>query len=312
MIVFTFIVPWNLRYEQSVCFSSIIRRKLSFTVLKGLALPEENRIVSMGGSVERAVKGEYSIDVKAVLTEAWQQTLKSRMSINLGLFLVLVFGMIVSYIASSFFGGIEQVIKDPELLQLVNIIVTIAVWPFIAGIEMMGVLHAINKPTQVNMVLSFLHRGSWVALCALLTSLLISIGFQLLIIPGVILAVLLSLTVPLVVEKKLTPMQAIILSIKALRFKIVPLLVIYLVLFMALISLVFPIALLIESSLAPISIMVFLFGFSYLAPWYYNIKGVLYREVFGVYVDENTVNQDLSEHAKKDSDHNGSDDTFSA
>jgi len=171
-------------------------------IVEGLALPEKNRFVSIGGSVERAVKGEYSIDVKAVLTEAWQQTLQSRTSINFGLFFVLVFGMVVSFIASSFFGGIELVIKDPELLQLINIIVTIAVWPFIAGIEMMGVLHAINKPTKVNMVLSFLHRGSWVALCALLTSLLISIGFQLLIIPGVILAVLLSLTIPLVVEKK--------------------------------------------------------------------------------------------------------------
>jgi len=269
-------------------------------------------IVSIGGNVERAVKGEYSIDVKAVLTEAWQQTLKSRMSINLSLFFVLVFGMIVSFIASSFFGGIEHVIKDPELLQLINIIVTIAVWPFIAGIEMMGVFHAIKKPTDTKMVLSFLHRGSWVALCALLTSLLTSIGFQLLIIPGVLLSVLLSLAIPLVVEKKLTPMQAIILSIKSLRFKIMPLLAIYSVLFIALVSLVFPIALLIESSLAPLAIMVFLFGLSYLAPWYYNVKGVLYREIFGIYSDEATSKDDLTDSANKDSDHNGSDDTFSA
>ncbi|PKI17564.1 hypothetical protein CXF71_03990 [Colwellia sp. 12G3] len=280
-------------------------------------MPEKNIIVSIGGSVERAVKGEYSIDVKAVLSEAWQQTVKSRMSINLALFLVLIFGMMVSFIASSFFGGIELVIKDPELLQLINVIVTIAVWPFIAGIEMMGVYHAVNKPTQSKMVLSFLHRGSWVALSALLTSLLISIGFQLLIVPGVLLAVLLSLTVPLVVEKKLTPVQAIVLSVKALRFKVVPLLSIYVVLFMALIFLILPIALLIESSLAPLAIMVFLFGFSYLAPWYYNVKGVLYREIFGVYVDENTSEIDLADavnknSANKDTEHNGSDDTFSA
>jgi hypothetical protein len=280
-------------------------------------LPEKSIIVSIGGSVERAVKGEYSIDVKAVLSEAWQHTVKSRMSINLALLLVLIFGMMVSFVASSFFGGIELVIKDPELLQLINIIVTIAVWPFIAGIEMMGVFHAINRPTQSKMALSFLHRGSWVALCALLTSILISIGFQLLIVPGVLLAVLLSLTVPLVVEKKLTPVQAIVLSIKALRFKIVPLLSIYVVLFMALIFLTLPIALLIESSLAPLGIVVFLFGFSYLAPWYYNVKGVLYREIFGVFVDENSIDSDLVDSASqnsttKETDHNGSDDTFSA
>jgi len=280
-------------------------------------LPEKKIILSIGGSVERAVKGEYSINVKAILTEAWQYTLQSRISINLSLFLVLVFGMIVSFIASSFFGGIELVIKDPQLLQMINIIVTIAVWPFIAGIEMMGVYHAINKPTQTKMALSFLHRGSWVALCALLTSILISIGFQLLIIPGVLLALLLSLTVPLVVEKKLTPVQAIVLSIKALRFKIMPLLVIYSVLFMALFSLVLPVVLLVESNLAPIAIMVFLFGFSYLAPWYYNVKGILYREIFGVFVDKNTTDIDLTDSinkdpANKDTDRNSSDDTFSA
>ena len=275
-------------------------------------MPEENIIVSIGGSVERAVKGEYSINVKAILTEAWQHTLQSRMSINIGLLVVTVFGMIVSFIASSFFGGIERVIEDPQSLQLINVIVTIAVWPFMAGIEMMGVFHAVSKPTKINMVLSFLHRGSWVALCALLTSLLISLGFQLLIIPGVLLAVLLSLTIPLVVEKNLTPVQAIALSVKALRFKIMPLLAIYSVLFLALISLAFPIALLIESSLAPLAVMVFLFGLSYLAPWYYNIKGVLYREIFGVYSEQKTTDTALSHSANKDSDHNGSDDTFSA
>lgn len=280
--------------------------------LKGLALPEENITVSIGGSVERAVKGEYSINVKAILTEAWQHTLQSRMSINIALLLVTVFGMIVSFITSSFFGGIERVIEDPQLLQLINVIVTIAVWPFMAGIEMMGVYHAVNKPTKSKMVLSFLHRGSWVALCALLTSLLISIGFQLLIIPGVLLAVLLSLTIPLVVEKNLTPVQAIALSVKALRFKIMPLLAIYSVLFLALISLAFPIALLIESSLAPLAVMVFLFGLSYLAPWYYNIKGVLYREIFGIYSEVKSTDTELSHSTNKDSDHNGSDDTFSA
>jgi len=279
-------------------------------------LPEKNIIVSIGGSVERAVKGEYSIDVKAVLSEAWQHTLQSRMSINLGLILVLVFGMIVSFIASSFFGGIEVVVADAqagksEALQMINVIVTISVYPFIAGIEMMGVFHAINKPTRSKMLLSFLHRGSWVALCALLTSLLISIGFELLIIPGVLLAVLLSLTLPLVVEKKMTPMQAIVLSVKALRFKIGPLLAIYLVLFMSFICLIIPIALLINSSLAPLAIMVFLFGFTYLAPWYYNVKGILYREIFGIFVDEKNNGMVLTP-ANKDADHNGSDDTFSA
>jgi hypothetical protein len=279
-------------------------------------LPEENLNESIGGSVEKATRGEYSIDVKGVLFEAWQQTLKSRLPINLGLFIVLVLGMLVSFVVSDFFGGIEAVIEqakeqESQALQVINAVVTIVVWPFIAGIEMMGVYHAINKPTKTNMILAFLNRGSWVALTALLTSVLISIGLQLFVIPGVLLAALLSLTILLVVEKKFTPMQAIILSIKALRFKILHLLLIYFILLMALISLLLPVSLLLSSSLAPIAIMVFLYGLSYVAPWYYNVKGILYREIFGVFVDKNTVtdNTNLIENNASD---NSTDDTFSA
>jgi hypothetical protein len=279
-------------------------------------LPEENLNESIGGSVDKATRGEYSIDVKGVLFEAWQQTLKSRLPINLGLFIVLVLGMLVSFVVSDFFGGIEAVIEqakeqESQALQVINAVVTIVVWPFIAGIEMMGVYHAINKPTKTNMILAFLNRGSWVALTALLTSVLISIGLQLFVIPGVLLAALLSLTILLVVEKKFTPMQAIILSIKALRFKILHLLLIYFILLMALISLLLPVSLLLSSSLAPIAIMVFLYGLSYVVPWYYNVKGILYREIFGVFVDKNTVtdNTNLIENNASD---NSTDDTFSA
>lgn len=275
-------------------------------------MPEKNLKSSVGGSVEKAMRGEYTIDVKAILVEAWQKTLRARMSINVALIGIFFFGMIISYAAASFFGGIELVFEDPQLLQLINVIVTVAVWPFIAGVEMMGVLHAINKPTQSKMALSFLSRGSWVAICALLTSVLISIGFELFFIPGLILAVLLSLTVPLVVEKKLTPMQAIILSVKSLRFKLIPLFQIFAILFMALIVLLMPIALLMETSIAPIGICAFLFGLSYLAPWYYNVKGILYREVFGVYIAGKPSDTSLEDNSQNTINHNGSDDTFSA
>ena len=275
-------------------------------------MPDKNIKLSIGGSVESAMKGDYSIDVKSVLTEAWQKTLKSRMSINIALFGVFLFGMIISYVASSFFGGIERVFDDPEALQIINVVVTIAVWPFLAGIEMMGVLHAIGRTTKSNMALSFLHRGSWVALCALLTSLLVSIGLIFLYVPGIILAALLSLTIPLVVEKKLSPTQAIVLSVKSLRFSVLRLLTIYAVLIMSLVFLLLPFVLLIESTLAPVGIVAFLFGLSYIAPWYYNVKGILYREIFGVIIVGKASDMVVEISVKEASESNDTDDTFSA
>ncbi|MCW8833561.1 MAG: hypothetical protein OQK09_00060 [Colwellia sp.] len=277
-------------------------------------MPEKISIVQVGGSVETALRGDYHIDVRAILTEAWQLTLKSRLAINLGLLFSLLLGMSISLLVSNYLGGIEAVLEDPQLSMLLNIVVTIAVWPFIAGVEMMGVLHSVGMKTHMKMTFSFLQRASWVVLCALFTSVLISLGFQLFILPGIFLAITLSLTIPLVIEKKMTPMKAITISIQALRFKFLPLFVIYFILLMSLVMLFFPLALLLESTLAPIGIMIFIFGSSYLAPLFYNTKGILYREIFGISLAtdksidelEQTANSSVSK-VKSDSD-----DTFSA
>jgi hypothetical protein len=277
-------------------------------------LPEKITIVQIGGNIESALKGDYEIDVKAILTEAWQQTLKSRVSMNVGLFFSLLLGMLVSLIGSSYLGGIEAVLADPQASMLLNVVVTIAVWPFIGGVEMMGVLHAVGMKTNIKMTFSFLQRASWVVLCALLTSVLISLGFQLLIFPGIFLAITLSLTIPLVIEKKMTPMKAVILSLQTLRFKFLSLFYIYFILFFSLIVLFIPLMLLLETSLAPLGIIILLIGISFLAPLFYNVKGILYREIFGISLATNedveiNTSTDSSTPRKVSSD---SDDTFSA
>ncbi|MBL4940614.1 MAG: hypothetical protein JKY81_03000 [Colwellia sp.] len=277
-------------------------------------MPEKITVVQVGGNIESALKGDYQIDVKAILSESWQQTLKSRLAINLGLLFALVLGVLVSFLVSHYLGGIEVVLADPEASMLLNVIVTIAVWPFVGGVEMMGVLHAVGMKTDVKMTFAFLQRASWVVLCALFTSVLISLGFQLLVLPGVFLAVTLSLTIPLVIEKKMTPMKAIILSIKALRFKFLSLFFLYFILFLSLVILFIPIALLLESNFAPLGVMIFLFGMTFLTPMFYNVKGILYREIFGVNLATNNpadipLSLTAANTEKLNSD---SDDTFSA
>jgi hypothetical protein len=277
-------------------------------------LPEKITIVQVGGSIERALKGDYEIDVKAILTESWQQTLKSRLAINLGLLFSLVLGMLVSFVASSYLGGIDNVLADPQAGMLLNVVVTVAIWPFMAGVEMMGVQHAVGMKTHAKMTFAFLTRASWVILCALLTSVLISFGFQLFIIPGIFLAVTLSLTVPLVIEKKMMPMKAIVLSIKALRFKFFSLLTLYSLLLSSLIVLLLPFIFLLESSVAPIGIVIFLIGISFLAPLFYNAKGIIYREIFGISI-ATTDATDIPYHSGNSTSkkvNSGSDDTFSA
>ena len=243
---------------------------------------DEKKVVQMGGSIEKSLKGEYTIDVSSVLKEAWQLTLQSRIAINLGLFFTLVLGVIVSLLISNEMGGIEQVIQDPQSTTLLNIVVTMIIYPFLVGVEMMGVYHAVGLKTNSKLIFAFLKRGSWVAVCALLTSVLVTLGMSLFYLPGIYLAVALSLTLPLVVEKKLSPIKAIVLSLQVTRFQWFKLLAIYTFLFLALFLSILPLVIIANTPFSVMGVMFFLIALTFLAPLFYNVKGILYREIFGM------------------------------
>ena len=243
---------------------------------------EKQAVVQIGGNMEAAMQGDYSIDIAAVLREGWQLTLASRLSINLGLIFVLLLGMFTTFVIAIYFGGIENVLKDQQASAMTNIIVTLVVYPFLVGIEMMGIFHAVGIKTQPKLVMAFLRRGSWVAITALITSTLVALGLNLLVLPGIFLIVSLSLVLPLVVEKRLSPLKAIVIGIQTTRFQWFKLFAIYGTLFFALILLTLPIILTAKSSVAVLGVACFIFGMTYLAPWFYNVKGILYREIYGM------------------------------
>ena len=245
-------------------------------------MDENKTVLDVGGSIEKAVKGDFIIDKQSILKEAWQKTSSDRMSINLGLLFIFIFATIVSLLLIDNLGGYKAILEDPQASIIFNVIMTLLIWPFLAGIEMMGVLHAIGMKTQPKLIFAFLKRGSWVAICALITSLFIGIGLQLFIVPGIFLAVALSLVIPLVVEKKLSPIKAITVSLQALRFQWFKIFSLYLMLISIFIVSFLPLVFLAETSYSVVGAVILFFSLSYLAPFYYNIKGILYREIFGL------------------------------
>jgi hypothetical protein len=92
----------------------------------------------------------------------------------------------------------------------------------------------------------------------------------------------LSLVLPLVVEKRLSPITAIVLSLKATRFQWGQLLAIYAILTLMLIAAFLPMVVLSQSSAGIVGGVMTIFALSYLAPLFYNVKGILYREIFGM------------------------------
>ncbi|MEN8132906.1 MAG: hypothetical protein ABFS45_22555, partial [Pseudomonadota bacterium] len=104
------------------------------------------------------------------------------------------------------------------------------------------------------------------AILGVLTTLLTYIGFLLLILPGIYLAIAYLLATPLLVEKQLTPWQAMENSRKAITrhwFKV----------FLLLLAT----ALIMFISAIPLGL-----GLIWTYPMAINILGILYREIFGV------------------------------
>jgi membrane-anchored glycerophosphoryl diester phosphodiesterase (GDPDase) len=112
---------------------------------------------------------------------------------------------------------------------------------------------------------------------------------SLLYIPGIYLAVSLSLALPLVVEKNLSPLKAIILSLQVTRFQWFKLLAIYTLLFIALFMSLLPLVILANTQMSVIGVIIFLVALTFIAPLFYNVKGILYREIFGMQLQASDV-----------------------
>lgn len=249
---------------------------------------QKKRFVQIGSTPEKAIQGDYSINVQAILKEGWALTKTNKQPILIGLLFVLLIGVIVTLVAAQYMGGLESVMQNSQKQVILNLLATVIIWPFLAGIEMMGISHSVGIKTRSGFIFAFLKRSAFIAITALLIASLTSLGFYL-ILPGIYLAVALSLTIPLIVEKNMSPISAIILSLKATRFQWFKLFQIFAVFLILAITSFLP---LISGLPAEIAMIMFLACLFFLAPFYYNVKGILYREIFGVRMEVVEKNDD--------------------
>lgn len=240
-----------------------------------------NKNNNVDAGLASALKGEYQIDIKAVLSEAWQLTGQHRKVINLSMLIVFVIGTLATLLVMNVLGGYQQVSTDPKANLILQLIITIVVSPLLASIDMMGVSHSVGLKTSPKLLTAFLGKASFVILCALIAAVLTNLGFALFVLPGLYLAVALNTVMPLVLDKGLSPLKAVLVSIQATRFQWFKLFAIYVFLLILLIAASFPMLLMASSSLGIIGLVIFIFALSYLTPMFYHCKGIIYREIFG-------------------------------
>jgi uncharacterized membrane protein len=226
----------------------------------------DNAESSSPQGIELANTANYDFEIGDTLKEGWQRTsgLKAPFwgAAAVVFAIMLVVGFIVSalidLVGLSGSGWVIQIAVELALLAVI--------YPFMAGIFMMGVRRSVDLTVSFNEVFAYFAYISPLIVAGVLMSILVTLGFMILIIPGIYLAVAYIFTVPLIVDRNLSAWQAMETSRKAVTqhwFR-------FFAVMLCLIIIIF------------ISMIPFGIGLIWTYPMMIAVMGILYRDTFGV------------------------------
>ncbi|MCC2603990.1 DUF2189 domain-containing protein [Planctobacterium marinum] len=226
----------------------------------------ENQFKKPQGKLQSALNGDYHFDLKQVLRSGWELTQIDKASMVQGVIIMIVVALMVMsagrYISD--LKGIDP--NDPGFRLGLDLLMVILITPLAAGLMMMGINASVGGKNKLSNLFEFVNRSLTITVTAVMTAALVQIGLLLLIVPGLYLMVATGFAIPLVLEKKMLPARAIFTSIKVVNHQWLSFVKLYGV-FAALFVLV---------------IITFGIAIIWVSPFYYNVKGILYRDIFGV------------------------------
>jgi uncharacterized membrane protein len=217
-------------------------------------------------SIEEALTRGYNFGIDALINEAWQR-LKGAKGTLIASMLVIGIAALALYAAIKLGLNISGLsYATDSYKKIINQLVGLLLTPLLAGQMLIGVRRATGNPISIKLITSQLGRAAPLIVTSLLVSALTFLGFFLLIIPGIYLSVAYMLAIPLVMERGLSPWQAMEASRKAITqhwFKVL--------------GLFLTLGLMLIVSAIPLGI-----GLIWTLPLTVICMGILYRTIFGV------------------------------
>lgn len=259
----------------------------------------------VGGTLEDALSGNYKLSASSVIQEGMKLTQKhfwrflpaitALVIVNVFIFIATLSLLIPS--PSDFIEGVlGQREMTEELLrkgQIAVFISTILSAPLYAGVSLMGLSHAIGFRTKPRHILKGLNYALPVIIAMTCISMIQSISREIVPLLSLFFGIAFSMTLLLICEKRLKPLEAMAVSFRSMTKKMLPLSIIYLC-----IGFVFL-----------LSYMTAGLALFWALPFVFNVKGVLYREMYGVGI-EITVSKEGDDDSS--SDKNNKDEVFNA
>jgi hypothetical protein len=242
---------------------------------------EYDNAIHMGGSIETALNGRYRLDPFEIIKEAFSQTFKhfwSFLPATIGLFatqigiLMLMLTLLLgapSHLFEAFVGQRELTTDMISSVWLANFTSEVLIAPLYAGASLMGLSHAIGFRSKPRHLLKGLAFALPVTVAICLSATLQSVASMIFPLLSLYIAMVFSMAPLLICEKRVTPIKALSVSFRAVNKKLFQMATIY-----AVVGVLF----LISFATAG-------FALIWALPFLFNVKGVIYREMFGVGVE---------------------------
>ncbi|MGY5739018.1 hypothetical protein ACXHQ8_10300 [Vibrio antiquarius] len=256
---------------------------------------------NLGGSVERALSGNYELKAGAVFNEAWRATIQHFLSFSPAIIVLLFVQLGIFYIALKLQLGDLTVILDafenPESftndivssIYVANFSYEVISAPIYAGISLMAMSHIAGLKTKLRHVGKGLQFTIPVILATLMSLMLQGVVGMIFPLLSLYLSLAFSHSILLICEKRVPPMQALLLSLRAINKKIFVVAGLYLGVMLMFI----------------VAAMFYGIGLIFVLPFFFHLKGILYREMFGIKLK-------IVATQKNDNDHDGNSQVFDA
>ncbi|MCG9559290.1 MULTISPECIES: hypothetical protein [Vibrio] len=233
---------------------------------------------NLGGSIDRALSGDYELKATAVFQEAWKQTISHFLSFSPAIVALMFVQLAIFYIALKLQLGDPAVILDavidpeaftPQIVEsifIANFSYEVVSAPIYAGISLMAMSHAAGLQTKTRHIGKGLQFTVPVILVTLFSLMLQGIAGMILPFLSIYFSLAFSHAILLICDKKVPPMQSLLLSLRAVNKKILTIASIYLMVMLMFI----------------IAAMMYGIGLIFVLPFFFHVKGILYREMFGI------------------------------
>ena len=231
-------------------------------------MTDNNQPPANSSPLERALAGEYQFNIRQLFAEA-QSLYKQHLGLLLkatGLLMAIGLGAMVIMINLLALDMTSMESMQSGNAGLLDIAMLVLMTPMIVGFRMLGVKLASHKATSINELFQYFPYILVLVMANLLISLVMQVGLNLLILPGLYVYLVTQFTVVLLVEKRLGLMQSIILSARVTNRYLLPFTLLLLAFIMMFVLVLFTMGL----------------AILWVGPVYSLVMGRLYVELFGL------------------------------